>query len=173
VDNQAASRDTANTTNLPLVRDVVREVVKQVAPQELPLLDGLDRFDDATVVRRLSGRERKEPLGFGLGEILALVTPVVWLVLDEVAKRAAGAAVDSTTKGAKRFLRKLFPKRAARVALPELTGEQIAEVRRRLLEMAAEQELGDDLAQEIADIVAKSLEEGPPADRDRRGGTED
>ncbi|MEK8143418.1 hypothetical protein NKH18_18810 [Streptomyces sp. M10(2022)] len=38
------------------VRDLVRSVIAALAPEELPLVDGLRRFDDATVVRRLRGR---------------------------------------------------------------------------------------------------------------------
>jgi hypothetical protein len=169
-----ASQDSAGTAGAIRVRDVVREVVEEVAPGERPLLDGLAELDDATVVHRLARRERRDPLGFGLGEILALVTPVVWLVLDEVAQRAAGAAVDVTTKGTKRLLRKVFRGRSAPVVLPELTPEQIADVRQRLLDMAAEHELGDDLAEKIAQIVVERLEQGPPpADRDKRGDAED
>jgi hypothetical protein len=85
-----------------VVRDVVRDVVAEVASEELVIVEELTRFDDDTVVRRLarSGR-RRDPLGFGVGEIAALVTPVVWLVLDEAAKRAADSAVDGAAKGAK------------------------------------------------------------------------
>ncbi|MFC8715712.1 hypothetical protein ACFUCQ_38265 [Streptomyces sp. NPDC057197] len=36
------------------MRDLVRSVVADLAPDELPLVEGLCRFDDATVVRRLS-----------------------------------------------------------------------------------------------------------------------
>jgi hypothetical protein len=70
------------------VRDVVRDVVVEVAEEELPIVDGLAGFDDAGALRRLRGRgRRREPLGFGLGEVAALVTPVVWLVVDEIARQ--------------------------------------------------------------------------------------
>lgn len=71
------------------------DVVAEVAPEELPLVAGLAGFDDATAVRRLGGRgRRRETLGFGLGEVAALVTPVVWLVVDHTAQRIVGTAVD-------------------------------------------------------------------------------
>jgi hypothetical protein len=77
------------------VRDVVRDVVAKVAPEELPVVDGLAEFDDATIVRRLNGSgRRREPLGFGLAELVVLVTPVAWLVVNQVAERVAGSAVD-------------------------------------------------------------------------------
>ncbi|MFD5121196.1 hypothetical protein [Streptomyces sp. NPDC058385] len=64
------------------MRDVVRDVVVQVAPDEIVLVEGLLLLDDASAVRRLSGRGRQEPLGFGLAEAAALVTPVVRLVVN-------------------------------------------------------------------------------------------
>jgi hypothetical protein len=94
------------------VRDVVRDVVAEVAPEELVVVDGLARFDDETVVRRLARPgQRRDPLGFGVGEIVDLATPVVWLVVNEAAKRAAGSAVNETAKGTKALLRKVFRRR--------------------------------------------------------------
>src|SRR5437879_4790292 len=82
VSGAASSGRKTDMTGQVRVRDVVREVVAEIAPTELALVDGLAQFDDATAVRRLRPRGgRREPLGFGLGEILALVTPVVWLAL--------------------------------------------------------------------------------------------
>ncbi|WP_176946902.1 hypothetical protein [Lentzea fradiae] len=152
------------------VRDVVRSVVARVEPAELPLLDGLAEFDDETVVRRLSGRAGREPLGFGLGEILALVTPVVWLVLNEIAQRAAGAAVDGTAKGAKRLLRRLTGRRSQQVVLPALTADEVAEVRRRLRELAAAHELDDALTEEIVTAVLDHIDRRPPDEREDDGG---
>lgn len=98
-----------------LVRDVVRSVVETLAPEELFLVEGLRRFDDATVVRRLSrGGGRREPLGFGIGEVAALVTPVVWLVLDEVAQRMVATTVDRASRGATGLVRRLFRRPAPR-----------------------------------------------------------
>src|SRR5882724_2086715 len=113
-----------------VVREVVRDVVAEVAPEELVIVDGLARFDDETVVRRLarSGR-RRDPLGFGVGEVVDLATPVVWLVVNEAAKRAAGSAMNGTAKGIKSLLRKVFRGRAAPVTVPVLTSEQLGEVR--------------------------------------------
>ncbi|MEV6036511.1 hypothetical protein AB0L65_35525 [Nonomuraea sp. NPDC052116] len=33
---------------------------------------------------------RRQTLGFGLGEVAALVTPVVWLAVDHAAQRIVG-----------------------------------------------------------------------------------
>lgn len=140
------------------VRDVVREVVTETAPEELLLMNDLARFDDAAVVRRLRRRGgRREPLGFGLSEIAALVTPVVWLVLDQMAKKAAGTAVDGMATGAKAVLHAVFRRKSAPVAIPPLTPGQLAEVRKRVLETAAHRGLEQERATAIADAVVARL----------------
>ncbi|ALC22461.1 hypothetical protein ACH46N_24155 [Streptomyces pristinaespiralis] len=141
-----------------LVRDLVRSVVAGLAPEELPLVDGLRRFDDATVVRRLSGRaERREPLGFGAGEIVMLVTPVVWLVLDEVGRRVLTGTVDAGEQRVRAALRRVFRRSAAPVEVPPLTREQMAEVRALVLAAAEKRRLSRRRAEEIADAVVAEL----------------
>jgi hypothetical protein len=152
------------------VRAVVRDVVAEVASEELPLVEGLDRFDDAVVLRRLNGRGRKrEPLGFGLGEVVALVTPVVWLVVDEVAKRVSGSAVDGAARGTKALLRKMFRRRTRPSKIPPLTPEQLGEVRRRVLEVAQQRGLDEQRRVAIADALVARL--ALTAQDDRRGDT--
>ncbi|GAA2973080.1 hypothetical protein [Kitasatospora sp. NPDC006786] len=141
-----------------LVRDVVRSVVETLAPEELFLVEGLRRFDDATVVRRLSrGGGRREPLGFGIGEVAALVTPVVWLVLDEVAQRMVATTVDRASRGATGLVRRLFRRPARAAELQPLTREQLAEVRALLLTAGEQRGLAPDLTEEIADRVVARL----------------
>ncbi|MEV0411465.1 hypothetical protein AB0I68_11845 [Streptomyces sp. NPDC050448] len=147
------------------VRDVVRDVVAEVAPEELPLVAGLAGFDDATAVRRLGGRgRRRETLGFGLGEVAALVTPVVWLAVDQAAQRIAGAAVDGAASGARSALRKLLRRPAEAVTVPPLTREQLAEVRKSVLETAAQRGLEEVRALTIADAVVARLALAGPED---------
>jgi hypothetical protein len=76
------------------VADVVRDIVAEEAPAELPVADGLRRLSDGRAVRRLARRRRRrETLGFGLGEVVPLVTPVLWIALDEAVRRSADASV--------------------------------------------------------------------------------
>ncbi|MEE1792576.1 hypothetical protein PUR28_17675 [Streptomyces sp. BE308] len=139
------------------VRDVVRDVVAEVAPEELPLVAGLVGVDDATAVRRLGGHSRRrETLGFGLGEVAVLVTPVVWLAVDQVAQRIVGASVDGAVGRAGSAMRKLF-RRPAVVTVPPLTREQLAEVRESVMETAAHRGLEKDRASTIADAVVARL----------------
>ncbi|MFF1497376.1 hypothetical protein [Streptomyces sp. NPDC058304] len=145
------------------MRDVVRDVVAEVAPEELPLVAALAGFDDATVVRRLSGRgRRRETLGFGLGEVAALVTPVVWLVVDQTAQRVVSAGVDSAASGARSAMRRLLRRPTEAVTVPPLNREQLAEVRKAVLETAVQRGLGEEHASMIADaVVARLVLAGP------------
>ncbi|MCX4881700.1 hypothetical protein [Streptomyces sp. NBC_00847] len=153
------------------MRDVVRDVVADVASDELPLVDGLFRFDDRTAVRRLSGRgRRREPLGFGWGEVVVLVTPVVWLTVDQVAKRVGEVIAEDAARGTRAVVRRVFRRRPAPVVVPPLTREQMAQVRKDVLQAAGERGMSERRAKEIADAVVTRLvlaeASDPPRDRD-------
>lgn len=144
----------------PPVRDLVRSVVAELAPDELPLVEGLCRFDDATVVRRLSRRGgRREPLGFGLGEVAALVTPVVWLVLDGVAQQTAETTATRITEGMTAMMRRLLPGRrpVRAVRMEPLTREQLVTVRAHVLAASEQRGLARARAEGIADAVVARL----------------
>ncbi|MER5639490.1 hypothetical protein ABT095_21340 [Kitasatospora sp. NPDC002227] len=140
------------------VRDVVRDVVAEIAAEELPLVEGLTRLDDATVVRRLGRRrQRREPLGFGMGELASLATPVIWLAVNQAAQRFGETAADGAAKGAKAALRRILRRRAAPVVVPALTQAQLAEVHGQILASAAQRGLGETRALAIADAVVARL----------------
>ncbi|MGW5986051.1 hypothetical protein ACWFRT_26105 [Streptomyces anulatus] len=163
----AASTSDGSRRDRPngLVRDVVRAVVADVAPDELPVVDGLRLFDDATVVRRLGGSgERREPLGFGAGEIVLLVTPVVWPVLNELGQRLVTRTADAAEQGAGTVFRRLFRRQQAPVEVPPLTREQIAEVRQLVLAAADKRQLSRRRAEEIADAVVAELALADPSE---------
>lgn len=147
------------------VRDVVRDVVAELAPEELPLVAGVAGFDDATVVRRLGGRRRRsDTLGFGFGEVAALVTPVVWLALNQAAQQLVGTAVDSGVGRARAALRRLSRRPAEAVTVPPLSREQLALVRQSVLTTAARHGLEEERATRIADAVLTRLVLAGPED---------
>ncbi|MCP3802349.1 hypothetical protein NLX83_24065 [Allokutzneria sp. A3M-2-11 16] len=149
------------------VRDVVRDVVAEVAPEELPVVNGLAAFDDATVVRRLRrGGDRGQPLGFGLGEIAVMVAPVVWIVVDQIAQKVADTAVNGAAKGTKALLRKVFRKGPARVVIPPLTAAQLVEVRKKVREAALQRGMSEERAQAVADAVVARLTLGEADEED-------
>lgn len=141
------------------VRTVVREIVSSEAPEELPLLDGLLRLDDVDVTRALSPRpQRNDPLGFGLAEVTATVTPIVWFVVDEAARQAVGTVVDTVSVRAGAVIRRVLrrPAREPQV-VPRLTAEQLQKVHERLRMRAAEAGLDGPDVERLADAVVSSL----------------
>ncbi|MFI9625863.1 hypothetical protein [Streptomyces sp. NPDC052042] len=141
------------------VRDLVRDVVTEVAPEELPLMAGLAGFDDVRAVRRLGERDRRqETLGFGLGEVAALVTPVVWLAVDQAAQQIVGTWVNNGISRTGIALRRLLRRPVSEpVAIPPLTREQLVLVRESVLTMAAQRGLESERAAVIADAVVTRL----------------
>ncbi|SCK27074.1 hypothetical protein H181DRAFT_02078 [Streptomyces sp. WMMB 714] len=142
------------------VRDVVREVVAEQAAHELPLVDSLHELDDAGAVRALaSRRRRREPLGFGYAEVAGLITPVVWLVLDQAARRGVDTATESLLErlrsGARRLLRR-GPAPAEPVVI-ELEPGELALVRTQIVERATERGIGRADAEALADSVVARI----------------
>jgi hypothetical protein len=146
------------------IRDVVREVVAEVAPDETVIIDGFEGTGNARAVRRLERRSgRSEPLGFGVGDLVPIVAPVVWIVLTKFLETLAEEASQSVWK---RLLRLLRRKRLETV--PPLTEAQVEEacgaVEKALLEKGFEREhVG-----EVTSALRRSLaEHGGPDDPDR------
>ncbi|WNF00162.1 hypothetical protein PS467_35040 [Streptomyces luomodiensis] len=140
------------------LREVVGAVIAEVAPEELPVVAGLSRFDDDTVVARLTSRRRgREPLGFGLEEMVCLATPVVWVALDESVRKVIGRTVDGVPARVGRRLGRVFRRPSDPLVVPALTPEQVAEVRRRILELSARSGLEPERAEVLADRVAARL----------------
>jgi len=145
-------------TKAPTVADVAREVIGQVAPEELPLVEGLSRMEPDTVHRRLSGRHtRRDPLGFGLTEAATLLSPVLWIALEETVRRTVVSAEDGAVKGSKALWRRLRRGRQAPLVVPPLTEAQIEQVRSRVLELAAAQGVTPENATSLADCLGKHL----------------
>ncbi|MFJ6748519.1 MULTISPECIES: hypothetical protein [unclassified Streptomyces] len=152
------------------VRDVVRDVVAEHAAHELPLVEGLCRYDDDRVIRTLTrSRPREEPLGFGYAEAAALVTPVVWLVLDQAARRGVDVLAEHLAAQGRGRLRRLLrraPQTPARVVI-ELEPGELALVRQHIVARATEQGIGPQEAEILANAVVARLattgheEEGP------------
>ncbi len=146
--------------------DVVHDVVKDLAPEELSLLAGLSRFDEAEAGRRLArGAKRDDPLGFGMGEVVAMVTPVVWIAVREAAKRAAASAADGLSTRVRVFLRKKLGRKAPAAPLPHFGPEELAVVRSRVLELAVQGGMKQMRAEQLADCVVGRLALGSADDK--------
>ncbi|WP_330294337.1 hypothetical protein [Streptomyces sp. NBC_00503] len=139
------------------VRDIVSDVVAKVAPEEIVMVEGLLALDDAAVVQRLSGRGRRDPLGFGVTEVAALVTPVVWLVLAQVSSTIVGAAVEGAGRRTGRWLWRLVRRPQPPAVLPPLDRAQLAGVHQRVVEAAVRRGVAAERAGEVADAVVAAL----------------
>jgi hypothetical protein len=141
------------------LRDVVRDVVAAHAPEETVLLDGFADLPDEKVTRlmRGRGRQRNGPLGFGLPEAVALVTPVVWLVLDEVAKKAGEDAAEGSVSRLRRLVRRVLRRKQPRRSIPRLTPEQLSLVHAHTRERGVAAHLDEETAHSLADAVVSRL----------------
>ncbi|GAA2403155.1 hypothetical protein [Streptomyces coeruleofuscus] len=159
------------------VRGVVRAVVTERASHELPLLEALWPLDDERAVRILAGQgARREPLGFGLAEVTALVTAVVWLVLDQAARRAIDTAADSAIERSRSGLRRLLRRAPAEPPrlLPEWDRAELAALRVQIVDRAVERGIDGSEAQALADAVVAHLATADPEaheSADHAGGT--
>lgn len=119
------------------VREVVRDILAEQAPQEARLLDGMVSLSDRQITRVFCrSRTRRDPLGFGAAEVVALVAPVVWVVVNEVAQRSAASAVDGASRWGSAWWRRVrgLPDQPAEV--PALSSGQLEDVRRKVIERA-------------------------------------
>lgn len=151
------------------VREVVHDVVADVAPEELPVLAGLSRLDDDEALRRLSRRRRpREPLGFDMDTVATLATAIVWVAVQESVKQMVHPAADGLSRKTGARLRRLLRRRSAPTALPAFTSEQLAEIHRRVLELAEQNDLDADRATVLAERVVARLALGA-SDTDQSG----
>ncbi|WP_148588936.1 hypothetical protein [Streptomyces sp. WAC01526] len=142
------------------VRQVVCEVVAATASEELPLIEGMRDLDDAAVDRTLLRRGRsREPLGFGLEMAVALVTPVLWGVLAELAKKTMSTVGEKAAPRLRSRVRGLFQRSGAPtpLQLPSLSQEQIVQVRDAVLERCAAAGVEEPRSLAVADGVAARL----------------
>ncbi|MDI2125022.1 hypothetical protein [Yinghuangia seranimata] len=151
----------ADGTRVRQLLDVVRDVAAEVAPHELPLLSGLQGFGHAEIGRRLTHRGRRDdPLGFGLGEAVVLVSPIVWLVVQQVADRIAESAVDGVRSRGSAVWRRWRRRPEPAPGLPEFSAEALREVRAGVVEKATQAGMAEAPAQQLADSVVDHLVRG-------------
>ncbi|WP_063785037.1 hypothetical protein [Streptomyces sp. TP-A0356] len=154
----------------PLVREVVESVVREQAPSELPLVEALGRLDEDSVVRLLNRRaDHREPLGFGLAEVTAVVTPVVWIAVDEACRSGVKAMVGGVGPRLRRAVRSLLRRQpAALTTVPSLTRDQLDAVHQQVREGAVGAGMDESTSRALADCVVARLVLDPPAPQSER-----
>jgi hypothetical protein len=149
-----------------LVAALARAAVERAAPEELPLFPATSEayFNDPKALERTGGKD--EMLGFGVDAAVMLLTPVALTVAKDVitflgeqlrerAREHGEGAID-------RLIAKLVkPKAEAESdqpgSTPELTDEQLEQVRALAIEKGRALKLSEERASLLADSLVGSL----------------
>jgi hypothetical protein len=151
------------------ITELAYPLVSRFAPKELPLFPVIAAAYFRNQDNALKGQQSKEePLGFGLEEIISLLTPIILTVVASVvtftstllqqAMVTAGADAIST------HIKKLFRHpRSKQPSLPPahptvLTAEQLALVWTCAYEKALQLKLPEDMAHLLADAIVGRLQ---------------
>lgn len=143
---------------VPTVRDLSRELVERLAPAELPTFDVVAEpylTDPRRAERRL--RDHDDPMGFGLGDALAMVTPVVALVSGSVVAAVSDALADSVRATGAKVLRRVTGKKPKELPEPDLSAEKLAEIRELAFKRAVDLGMEHGRAEALADAVVGAL----------------
>jgi hypothetical protein len=148
-----------------LVEALARSAVEQVAPEELPLFRATSEAYFADPSSLEQGRSRDDMLGFGVDAALVLVSPVALQVAKEVigfvVAQFREAAAEEGEGAIKRLVARLVHRDTEETSddepVPELTDEQLEQVRTLALEKARSLRLSDSKATLLADSLVGSL----------------
>ena len=151
-----------------LAADVARDLVSQMAPQEMPLFRANSEAyfkDPQKVLDSQTGKD--DMLGFGTGEVVAYLTPVVLSISVEVIKflteevrkslqSESSSVINDVVKG---MFSKFRPPaaQAEQPAPVSLTVEQLREVRRLAFEKARQLRVSEARATQLADSLIGGL----------------
>jgi hypothetical protein len=153
------------TEDRELIAQCAREILTVVAPQELALFGPTRRhYVQEGALPAVSAKGKDEMLGFGLGGAEMLLTPVVFAVLIELAKKIGSGVLDATGDALKegaagaseRALGRLMGRPAASGATP-LSDGQIAAIRQQVVDHARALNVQDAQARLLADAVIGGL----------------
>src|SRR5690606_2479841 len=106
------------------------------------------------------------PIAFGVTDVAVLVSPVVWLVVDEVARRGVGAVAEGLFARLKsRIARSKGRRSAVNRTVPSLTPAQLDEVHDQVRDRAAAAGISGESAHALADAVvsrrARTVDQRP------------
>jgi hypothetical protein len=155
-----------------VVADAAREIVARAAPQEMPLFRATSEAYFADPEKALAENKPKdEMLGFGIEAAALLLTPVIIDVVRRVAIALVNSAGDAVEKEGSEavggFVHKLFQRGKGKGEaaaegeatddVPDLSEEQLKEVREIAYSRALELDVPEDRAGLLADAVVGSL----------------
>jgi hypothetical protein len=134
------------------------QIVQEVAPKELPLFDGLleEYYEDPTPPDT-SQVDREDPLAFGPGISMAMVTPaaaamvsaVLSFIAMEVLKGVKEELGDKIQEKTKEILNDILDKKEEKTT-PEITQEQFKDLYKVAVEVAREYGMKEKQAKKMA-----------------------
>ena len=139
-----------------LIQEVSKGIVAQVDPEELALFDEL--MESYFANPHPSSTEKDDPLGFGLGEFVSLVTPaagaavsaVLTYILNEVIETAQEEAARAITERIRDWLN-------AEPAAKALTAEQLKRIQEITIQQAELFDMDTTKARLMASALVGSL----------------
>ena len=155
----------ATSTTVRTADELARRVVRKIAPEELLSFDivAAPYLETPEQAERRLRRAYDDPLGFGLGDIVAMATPMVALVsgsvITAVSDSVGKAVSDGTANTVRKAWRKLRGKPLQPLELPStpLSTTQLAEVRQIALDRALSLGMERQKAEALADAVVAAL----------------
>ena len=155
----------AASTTVRTADELARRVVRKIAPEELSSFDivAAPYLESPKQAERRLRQAHDDPLGFGLGDIVAMATPVIALVsgsvITAVSDSVGKAVSDGTTNAVRKAWRKFRGKPTTPLELPStpMTTTQLAEVRQIALERALSLGMDQQRADALADAVIAAL----------------
>ncbi|MGD0554895.1 MAG: hypothetical protein ABSA93_07940 [Streptosporangiaceae bacterium] len=138
-----------------IVRSIGLELVSRMAPEELPLYPSLaDQFQDAKRARKSNKSSDDQILGFGAGEVVTLLTPVILSFTRSFWDAILAQAAQTALHGVLQQLQAHRPgQRSSPGETPHFTEAQI-----RLLRKVAEQEAGRlNVSKKQAGLLANAI----------------
>jgi hypothetical protein len=149
--------------------ELARAGVAALASDELPLFDAMCQEYERDPKRALTSKQRDDSLGFGVGEVAVLITPIALKVAQEVLESLAVPAAEISKRGLARLgdsIRRLIGRLQGKAARPtrpkvarpaQLTEAQLARVRRVAQSSAEASGLPSDRASLLANAVVGRL----------------
>lgn len=155
----------AASTTVRTADELARRVLRTVAPEELSSFDivAAPYLENPRQAERRLRQAHDDPLGFGLGDIVAMATPVIALVSGSVITAVSDSVGKAVRDGAAGALRKTWRKIRRKpiepLELPStpLTKAQLAEVRQIALDRALSLGMKQQKAEALADAVVAAL----------------
>ncbi|SDH83093.1 hypothetical protein SAMN05192558_105254 [Actinokineospora alba] len=142
---------------VPSARELAHDLVETLAPEELPsfaLVAEPYLTDPRRAEKQL--RDHDDPMGFGLGDALAMATPVIALVSGSVVTALSDSVAASVRDAGGKLVRKLTRKKELPPA-QEWTPEQLDEIREVALARALDLGMKKAKAETLADALVGAL----------------